>query len=117
MCVEIIKLEEQQSYKPELPFVDQIMDSKEILIDCNPDCPKVAKFLDEVEKICRNGQTLPIHIKLADNSNINLFKKTKQLNNDLLINDIIGQTVLIHKNADNKLKELSELCLKGQCSE
>ena len=117
MCVEIIKSEEQQSYKPEFPFQEQICGCQEVLIDCHPDCPKVARFLDEVEKICKNGQTLPIHIKLADNSNLKLFKKTKQLNNDLLINDIIGQTVLIHKNTDNKLKELSELCLKGQCSE
>jgi hypothetical protein len=115
MCVEIIKSEDQQSYKPELPFDAQISGSQEVLIDCNPDCPKVAKFLDEVEKICKNGQTLPIHIKLANNSDLNLFKKTKQLNNDLLINDIIGQTVLIHKHADIKLKELSELCLKGKC--
>jgi hypothetical protein len=75
----------------------------------------VAKFLDEVEKVCKNGQSLPINIKLADNTSFSLFKKTKQLNHDLLLNDILGQMALIHKNADTKLKELSEMCMKGNC--
>lgn len=115
MCVEIYKPESKQSYKPELPFEEQVMGSQEILIDCEPNCPKVAKFLDEVERICKNGQSLPIQIRLADNSNLKLFKKAKQLNQDLLVNDIIGQAVLIHKNADTKLKELSDMCSKGDC--
>ena len=115
MCVEIIKAENQESYKPELSFEEQIQGSKEVLIDCEPNCPKVAKFLDEVEKLCRNGQSLPITIKLADNSNIKLFSKTKKLNKELLTNDIIKQAVLLHKNADAKLKELSEMCVKGSC--
>jgi len=118
MCIEIVKSEAQESYKPNLPFEEQICGCQEVLIDCtNPKCSKVAKFLDEVEKICKNGQSLPIQIKLADNSNFSLFKKTKQLNRELLLNDIIGQVVLIHKNADTKLRELSELCAKGQCGE
>jgi hypothetical protein len=115
MCVEIIKSEVQQSYKPELPFEEQICGCQEVLIDCEPNCPKVVKFLDEVEKVCKNGQTLPIEIKLANNSNLKLFKKTKELNKDLLLNDIMGQIVLVHKNTDDKLKELSEMCLKDKC--
>lgn len=115
MCVEIFKLDVKQSYKPELPFQEQFIGSDEVLIDCDPDCPKVSKFLDEVEKICRNGQSLPIKIKLADNLSFKLFSKTKKLNRELLVNDIIGQAVLLHKNTDVKLKELSEMCLKGEC--
>ena len=115
MCVEIIKSECTCSYKPWLPFEEQIKDSKEVFIDCEPTCPKVVKFLDEVEKICRNGQSLPLNIKLSDNLNLKLYSKTKKLNKELLLNDIIGQVALIHKNADDKLKELSELCTKGSC--
>ncbi len=115
MCVEIFKFDAKQSYNAELPFEDQIKDSKEVLIDCSPDCPKVAKFLGEVEKVCKNGQSLPIKIKLADNTNFKLFNKTKKLNTDLLINDIISHAVLLHKDTDAKLKELSEICMKGSC--
>ena len=115
MCVEIIKSEDKQSYRPELPFEQQFVGSEEVLIDCTPECPKVIKFLDEVEKVCKNGQSLPIQIKLANNSNLKLFGKTKKLNEDLLLNDIIRQAVLIHENADSKLRELSEICLKGEC--
>jgi hypothetical protein len=115
MCVEILKLDEKQSYKPELPFAEQFVGSSEVLIDCEPNCPKVAKFLDEVEKICRNGQSLPITIRLADNTSLNLFSKTKKLNKELAVNDIVRQMVLVHKNTDDKLKELSEICLKGSC--
>lgn len=115
MCVEIFKSDTKQSYKPELPFEEQFIGSKEVLIDCESNCPKVARFLDEVEKICKNGQSLPITIRLADNSNLKLFKETKKLNKDLFLNDIIGHAVLLHKNTDDKLKELSEMCIKGQC--
>lgn len=115
MCVEIFKPESKQPYKPEFPLEDQIRGCKEVLIDCEPNCPKVAKFLDEVEKICKNGQSLPINIKLADNTSFKLFSKTKKLNRELILNDIVGQMALIHKNADTKLKELSEMCLKGSC--
>lgn len=115
MCVEIFKPESKQSYKPELPFEEQFDGCQEVLIDCEPNCPKVAKFLDEIDKICKRGRSLPLNIKLANNTSFVLFKKTKQLSHDLLINDIIGQMALIHKNADTKLKELSEMCLKGSC--
>ena len=116
MCVEIFKLDEKQSYKPELPFEEQFVGSSEVLIDCEPNCPKVAKFLDEIEKICRNGQSLPITIRLADNTSLKLFSKTKKLNKELLINDIVGHMALLHKNTDDKLKELSDMCSKGQYS-
>lgn len=115
MCVEIIKADDQQSYKPELPFEEQIKGSVEVHIDCEPNCPKVAAFFDEVEKVCKNGQSLPIQIKLIDNNSLKLYSKTKKLNKDLLINDIIKQAVLLNKTADDKLKELSEICLKGKC--
>ena len=115
MCVEIFKSDTKQSYKPELPFEEQFIGSKEVLIDCESNCPKVARFLDEIEKICKNGQSLSLQIKLTDNTNFKLYSKTKQLNKDLLLNDIIGHAVLLHKNADDKLKELSEMCLKGSC--
>jgi hypothetical protein len=114
MCVEILKSEEKQSYKPELPFEDQVRGSKEVLIDCEPSCPKVAKFLDEIVKICKNGQSLPITIRLADNTNIKLFSKIKKLNKELLFNDIVGKLVLLHKNMDTKLQEISEMCLNGK---
>lgn len=116
MCVEIFKSEEQHSYKPELPLQEQICGCDEVIIDCtNPKCIKVNKFLDEVEKICKNGQSLPIQLKLADNSNLKLYSKTKKLNKELLLNDIVRQAVLIHKNTDDKLKELFDMCSKGNC--
>lgn len=115
MCVEIFGSENKHSYKPELPLSEQICGCQEVLIDCGPNCPKVVKFLDEVEKVYKNGQSLPMQIKLSDNSSLKLFSKIKKLNKELLLNDIIGQAVLIHKNADAKLKELSEMCLKGSC--
>lgn len=115
MCVEIIKPENQQSYRPELPFDIQICGCQEVLIDCGTNCHKVSSFLDEVEKICKSGQSLPITIRLADNTDLKLFKKTKQLNHDLLLNDIVSKAVLIHKNADDKLKELYDMCTKGSC--
>jgi hypothetical protein len=47
--------------------------------------------------------------KIVDAS---LFSKNKKLNNDAAINDIIEEVVLLHKKADDGLKELAEMCVK-----
>jgi len=41
-----------------------------------------------------------------------LFKKNKKLKKDKLVDDIISGIVLLHKKADDSLKELSEMCYK-----
>jgi hypothetical protein len=42
------------------------------------------------------------------------FKKNKKLKKDKAVNDIIGKLSLLHKKADDGLKELVEMC---HCSE
>jgi hypothetical protein len=114
MCVEIIKPEHNVSFKPELPLEEQISGSKEVIIDCEPDCPKVIKFLDEVEKACKYGKTLGIKLKMVGN-NLNLFSKTAKLNKELATNDIISKMALIYDRADKGLAEISNMCKKGNC--
>lgn len=41
-----------------------------------------------------------------------LFKKNRKLNKDKAVDDIITGIVLLHKKADDSLKELSEMCCK-----
>jgi hypothetical protein len=112
MCVEIIKPEETVSYRLDLPFQEQVCDSKEVLIDCDTNCEKVQGFLDEVQKACQCGQNIGFKIKLTNLNDLQLFKKTKKLNNDLLVNDIIRHIVDVYNKTDNKLRELSD-DLKG----
>jgi hypothetical protein len=54
----------------------------------------------------------PLKEKVVDSK---LWKKNKKLARDLVINDIISKIVILHKDADDKLKELSELCEESDC--
>ena len=114
MCVEIIGPESKISFKPELPLEEQIVGSKEVLIDCTPDCPKVVKFLSEVEKACKCGKTLNIKLKMLGN-NLNLFNKTRKLNKEIMNNDIVSKIALLYDRTDRGLEELSNMCRKGKC--
>ena len=115
MCVEIIGPETKFSFKPELPFEEQICGCSEAIIDCaEPNCPKVAKFLDEVEKACKHGKTLNFKLKMFGN-NLNLFNKTRKLNKEIVNNDIVKQIALLYDKADRSLQELSSMCKKGKC--
>jgi hypothetical protein len=44
-----------------------------------------------------------------------LFKKNKELAKETLVDDIIKGLALFHKNTDDGLKELAELCKKDKC--
>lgn len=46
-----------------------------------------------------------------------LFKKNKKLKENKLVDDIITGVVLLHKKADDGLKELSEMCCKKDSEE
>lgn len=115
MCVEIIQPQGSVAYNTEQPFKEQVMGSKEVLIDCESTCPRVVKFLDEIEKICKDGTPFPINLKIKHNGNLHLFKKNKQINNDLGVNDIIKGLVQFHKKADDGLREIAEMCSRGKC--
>jgi len=112
MCVELVKSETQVSFKPELPLEEQICGCQEAIIDCEPDCPKVLKFLAEVEKACQYGKSLGIKLSLVDTHNFGLFKKVKDLNQAIATSDIIHQIVLFHDKADRRLEEIANMCRK-----
>jgi phosphatidylinositol kinase/protein kinase (PI-3 family) len=92
-------------------FEDQIKDCKEVVIDC--DCEKVHKFLDEVENCCSKGKILNFNIKMVNTTNLGVYRKTKQVNKELKINDIINGLVQFHQKADKELEEISNICKKG----
>jgi hypothetical protein len=54
----------------------------------------------------------PLKEKVVDSK---LWKKNKKLAKDLVLDDIIGRIAVLHKETDDKLKELVEICEKGDC--
>jgi MoaA/NifB/PqqE/SkfB family radical SAM enzyme len=54
----------------------------------------------------------PLKEKVVD---AKLYKKNKKLARDLVINDIVGRIVTLHKETDDKLKELEDLCEESDC--
>ena len=43
---------------------------------------------------------------------VNLFRKNKKLKKDSAIDEVITKLVLMHKSADEGLKEISEMCFQ-----
>ena len=115
MCVEIIKDNDKISYNREESLDAQIKGPCEVVIDCTrDDCPNVNSFLEEVEHACKLGLSLPIKLNILNNDSLSLYKKAKKINKVLQANDIVHQIVKFQKVADDGLKELSEICLKGK---
>jgi hypothetical protein len=54
----------------------------------------------------------PLKEKVVDSK---LWKKNKKLAKDLVLDDIIGRIAVLHKETDDKLKELVEICEESDC--
>lgn len=118
MCVKIIRSKEEVSYNSELPLEDQIKGCKQVVVNYEPCDPSIDKFLDEVERLCKNGIAANLNIKFNHNNNLTgakIGKEMYRLAKDLDINEIIKLMVTAQAEADRKLEELSGLCLGKNC--
>lgn len=118
MCIKILRSKEEFSYDSEKPLEEQIKGSRQIIVNYEPFDPSIDKFLDEVERLCKNGITANLNIKFNHNNNlkgIKIRKEMLKLSRDLDINEIIKIMVIAQAEADKKLEELSGICLGKNC--
>lgn len=118
MCIKIVRLSEEFSYDSEIPLEQQIGANSQIVVNYDPKDPSIDKFLDEVERLCKDGVSTKLNIKFNHNNFLagaKLKKEMAQKAKDLDINEIIKLMVTVHKEADKKLEEMANYCLDGNC--
>ena len=120
MCIKIVKLKEEVSYDSNKPLEEQIKGSKQIIINYEPKDLSVDKFLDEVERMCKNGISASLNIKFNHNNHIagaKAKKKVAKLSKDLNINELVKAVVSAHADADKKLEEIAQSCAGKRLNE
>jgi len=120
MCITIVKTKNEIPYDITRPIEEQIRGSKQVVINYEPNDPSIEHFLNEVERICQNGIACSLNIKVIHNNYINgarTSKKSKQLEMELRLNDIVKIMSTSFYNNDKKLEELANLCLNRKYNE
>lgn len=118
MCIKIFTSKEEVSYDSTRPLEEQIQGSKKIVVNYEPYDQSIDKFLDEVERLCKNGITANLNIKFNHNNNLvgaKIGREMARLTKDLDLNEIIKLMVTCQAEADKRLEELSGLCLGKNC--
>lgn len=115
MCIKIVRLKEESEYDMNTPLEDQLRGSRQVVVNYDPLDSSIDHFLDEVERLCKNGITASMNIKFNHNNNLygaRIKNEMVQLSQDLDLNEFIKMMALIQKMADKKLEEMSALCIK-----
>ena len=114
MCITIVTAKKEVLYNTERPLEEQLKGSKKVVIDYDPSDTTLDTFLNEVEKLCKNGTSAKLNISFNHNNHLTGAKRKKEatkLSKDLDINEIIKLMVLAHSSVDKKLEELANYCM------
>ena len=115
MCIKIVKTKEEIPYDARKPLEDQLKGSKQIVINYEPKDPAIDKFLDEIERLCKNGISAKMNIQFNHNNHLSGAKAKRQaisINKELEVNEVIKMITLIQHSTDKKLEEMIDMCLK-----
>jgi hypothetical protein len=118
MCVKIVRLKKETEYDQNSPIEEQIRGSKKIVINYKPEDPSLGHFLQEIEKLCKNGVTANLTIEVNHQNYLNgkkVQKRVSELSMDMDLNNVIKLLATSQHEMDRRLGEMSELCLKRSC--
>lgn len=117
MCIKIVTAKREISYDMAKPLEEQLRGSKKIVVNYEPSDPCIDKFLDEVERLCKNGISANVNITFNHGNNLKGAKIKKKLNNisdDLNLNEVIKMMAIAHSETDKKLEEIANYCMDGE---
>ena len=109
MCIKIVKDLQETPYDSSKPLEDQVCGSELIVVNYEPNDKSVDHFLKEVERFVKTGVDSNLSIKVTHNDHIFGFKvkqKLKAAKYDISLNEIIKLMVMMHVEADRKLRDL-----------
>jgi len=116
MCIKIISPEKSLEFNPMEPLEDQVYNAKEILVKYEPNEErKMNSFVREMERMVLSGLSCGAEIKVETNNHlegVKLERKLDKLKLKLNVNEMVKGLTKFHADLDNKLCELSKLCLE-----
>lgn len=118
MSVKIFYSEKIATYNPEQPLQAQLKGCKKVVINYEPKDHSIAKFVDEIERLCDRGNSTSLNIDIVHNNNImgaKLKKRLEKAETDIHVNQLITLLVVGHSETDKKLEQMVKLCSEGTC--
>lgn len=110
MCVKIKTLSNSTLYRSDIPLVDQIKESNEILVYYKMEKDEdVELFIEELERMLRSGVDFDMKVKVIHNNHLNgarAKKKIERLLKGFQVNTVVKHAVKNHANIDRELKDM-----------
>lgn len=119
MCVKIVSHEIERPYDSAKPLEDQVSAADQIVINYQPFDKTLDKFVQEIDRMTKNGIEAKFAIKVVHNDHIVGLKLKKQMakaSNDITLNEIIKLMVLSQAEVDKKLEDLANYCAGVNCN-
>ena len=113
MCITIVRSHEEVEFTPDEPLEYQVRGAKQVVINYKPEDSSIEKFMEQMDRIVKNGISCQMNIKVNNNSYLNGYKferKLEQANKNIEVNELIKTLVSNHYETDKKLGEISEMC-------
>lgn len=113
MCIKFLNANSSVKYDSSKSLEEQLKNSQKVVISYEPQDPDMDVFLQEMEKLAKNGVTCNVSFNLSHNNNIAGAKAKKQISRikkDLNLNEAIKALVNIHSELDKRLESISVFC-------
>jgi len=113
MCIRILGKDSDTKYDSSIPLEQQIKNSEKVVVNYEPKDTDINKFMDEVERLCKQGISTNISVEVSHNNHLTgarTKKQMKRLMKDLNLNEAIKLLVTLQSTTDKTLEELSEFC-------
>lgn len=114
MCIKIVYSNHESSYDMNESLEKQLVGSKQVVVNYEPNDPSIEKFFDEMEKFCQNGIACNVNLKVLHNDQLigqRYKNQAIRAEKDLKVNELIRMMANCHAETDKKLEELANICL------
>lgn len=115
MCIKIVGTHGESEFEPSELLEYQVKGAKQIVIDYSPDDDRIQSFMDQMDRIIKNGVGCQMNIRVNSNNSFvghQFKKKMEEASKDLNLNEVIKTMVSNHSEIDRRLGELSQICLE-----
>jgi hypothetical protein len=119
MCVKLCKNDETYEYDFSKPLLNQIDGCTDILIKYEPDDENIRHFLQEIQHCAKIGVNPNVKIRVEYSNFLMGFKTKNEIKtalNDINLNEVIKLLVLMQRDTDQKLAEMSNICANRECN-
>lgn len=116
MCIKIVRSHDQFEFDPSKPLEYQVKGAREVVIDYNPDDSRIQSFIDQMDRIVKNGVGCQMNIKVNSNNSLKSYqfeRRIAEASRNIEVNEAISMLVRNQLETDNKLQDMQQLCLKG----